>query len=116
MKQHRAVVRLIDETRAQIDRARTEAAVTKVRKALPKRIAQLRQRVTEIDKWGVSSPILPQYEALAAALEGAYPDAKIAALAGNAQAFEQIRADFDQRRKNITDWLEEAAESKDEYE
>jgi prefoldin subunit 5 len=116
LKQHRAVVRLIDEARAQYDRARTEAEVAKIRTAMPKRIAQLRQRMTEIDRWGARSPMSPEYEALSAALTGAYPDAKIAALAGNAQALEQAQATFDQRRKTITDWLEEAAESKDEYE
>jgi hypothetical protein len=115
MKQHRAVVRLIAGARAQYERAKTEAAVDKVRKAMPQRTAQLRKQVTAIDHWGNNSPLLPDYEALAVALEQAYPDAKLAALKGDPQALATVRADFDRRMKDIDHWLEQAADSKDEY-
>lgn len=115
MKEHRGVVRLFAAARARYDRARTEAAVAKVRAAMPSQIAELRRRVTKIDHWGVNSRLLPDYDALARSLAGPYADAKLAALAGDARALDAARADFDQRMKAIDDWLEQAAAENEDY-
>lgn len=113
--QHRAVVKAITAARARYDRARTEAAVAKARTDVRRRIADVRSKVTRIDHWGVNSPLLPDYEALTASLDGAYADAKIAALRGDPGPLAQASAAFDQRMKKIAEWLKEAAESEPEY-
>jgi hypothetical protein len=70
--------------------------------------------VSEIDPWGVNSPLLPDYAALENSLTDAYADAKLAALNGDASALVAVRAEFDQHMKKIAAWLEEAAESEGE--
>jgi hypothetical protein len=65
----------------------------------------VRRRAKAIDPWGVTSPLLPDYEALATSLESGYVDARIAAIEGDAQALEAARADFDARLEKIADWL-----------
>jgi len=114
VEEHRAVVELMKAARARYDRARSEAAVAKVRAAMPARLAQMRRRWTKIDPWGNNSPLLRDYEALSASLANTYADARVAAMRGEAQALEQVRADFDHRIETMANWLEEAAES--EYE
>jgi hypothetical protein len=114
VRAHRAVVRLFGAARARYDRARSAAAVAKVRSDMPAQIAEIRRRVTEIDHWGVNSPLLPDYEALENSLSAAYADAKLAALNGDATALAAQRAEFDQRMKKIAAWLEQAAEGEHE--
>jgi hypothetical protein len=114
LREHRALVKLIAAARARYDRASTEPAVAKVRTDMPRGIAEIRRRVTEIDRWGVNSRLLQDYDALAVSLAGPYADAKLAAIRGDARALEEVRAAFDQRMKTIAAWLEEAAESEDE--
>ncbi len=105
LPQHRAVVRLIGNARKRYDRARTEAAVARVKSTIAARTAEVRRRAKAIDPWGVTSPLLPDYEALATSLESGYVDARIAAIEGDAQALEAARADFDARLEKIADWL-----------
>jgi hypothetical protein len=81
---------------------------------MPPRIAELRRWAKQIDPWGNNSPLLGDYDALAASLAADYPDAKLAAIRSNAGALAEAGARFDQRMKKIADWLEAAAES--EYE
>jgi hypothetical protein len=114
LKQHRALIKLIAAARARYDHARTEAAVAKVQQDMPRQVAEMRRRVTEIDPWGVNSRLLPDYAALTAALSDTYAPAKIAAIKGDASALTQLHADFDQRMKKMNDWLHEVEESKDE--
>ena len=116
LKQHEAVVALIGAARTRYDRARNEAALAKVRAQMPARLATLRQRVVEIDRWGVSSRVLGDYDALAGALAEAYPAAKLAALKGDPAALGAVRADFDQHLATIGSWLEQVRESEGEEE
>jgi hypothetical protein len=114
VEQHRGVVELLAAARTRYDRARTQAAVARVQGGMPAVRAELRKRTTAIDHWGVTSPLLADYDAWMAALEGAYPTARIAALGGDADRLGDVRADLDRRAKKIDDWLEEAAASEDE--
>jgi hypothetical protein len=114
VEQHRRVVELLAAARARYDRARSEAAVARVRGGMPALRAELRKRTTAIDHWGVSSPLLADYGAWMAALESAYPAARVAALGGDAGRLDELRADLDRRAKKIDAWLEEAAASEDE--
>jgi hypothetical protein len=112
--QHRAVIQRLAAARARYDRAKTKAAVERVRADMPALQQDLQARATEIDHWHVNSPLLADYDAEMAELDGAYPDAKLAALAGDAQPLRALRARMDQRKKKIAEWLADAKESEGE--
>jgi hypothetical protein len=114
LKEHRALIKLIAAARARYDHAHGEAALVKTRADVQASVTEMRKRVTQIDHWGVNSRLLPDYAALIASLEAAYPDAALAATKGDAHALDQVRSDFDQRMKKIATWLERAAESEEE--
>src|SRR5581483_9492579 len=97
--QHRAVIRQLTAARARYDRAKTKAAVERMRAEMPALRQALQARTTEIDHWRVNSPLLADYDAEIADLDVAYPDAKLAALDGDAQPLRAVRARMDQRRK-----------------
>jgi len=112
--QHRAVIQLLAAARARYDRAKTGAAVERVRAAMPALRQDLQARATEIDHWHVSSPLLADYDAEMADLEVAYPAAKLAALGGDAAPLRAARARMDQREKKMAEWLEAAKEAEGE--
>jgi hypothetical protein len=114
LAQHRALVKLIEADRARYDRARSEAALAKVRADMPKQLEEIRKRMQQIDHWGTNSRVLPDYDALANVLSGAYADAKLAALKGEPAAYERAHAEFEQRLEKIEDWLHEVAEGDEE--
>ncbi len=112
--EHRAVIQRLAAARARYDRAKTKAAVERVRSEMPALRQDLQARATEIDHWRVSSPLLADYDVEMAELESAYPDARLAALAGDAQPLRALRARMDQRKKKMTEWLADAKESEGE--
>ena len=112
--QHRAVIQRLAAARARYDRAKTKAAVERVRADMPALRQDLQARSTEIDHWHVSSPLLADYDAEMADLDGAYPDAKLAALAGDPQPLRAVRARMDQRKKKMGQWLAAAEEAEGE--
>jgi hypothetical protein len=116
LPQHRALVKLIEADRARYDRARSEAALSQVRAEMPKQVEEIRRRMNAIDHWGTNSRTLPDYDALATSLASAYADAKLAALRGDATAYQSARGEFDQRIQKIEAWLHEVAESEEEEE
>jgi len=114
IKQHRAVIKLLGAARTRYDRARTPAAVARVREAMPATIEEARRQINAIDHWGNNSPLLKDYDALIAALSGAYPEARLAALGGDGATLAQLRGEIDGRVRKMKQWLEEAARSEDE--
>jgi hypothetical protein len=112
--QHRGVIQLLAAARVRYDRAKTKTAVERVRAAMPAVRQDLQARTTEIDHWHANSPLLADYDAEMADLDGAYPDAKLAALSGDAQPLRAVRARMDQRKKKIAAWLAAAEESEGE--
>jgi hypothetical protein len=112
--QHRAVIQRLAAARARYDRARTTAAVERVRADMPALRQDLQARSTEIDHWHVNSPLIADYDAEMTDLESAYPDAKVAALGGAAQPLRAVRARMDQRKKKMAEWLAAAEESEGE--
>jgi len=112
--QHRALVKLLASSRARYDRAKSEAALAKVRAEIPKQVAEIRQRMTELDHWGNNSRALPDYDALSTLLAAGYGDAKAAALKGDAGPLEHARADFDQRLHKVDAWLERVEHEEEE--
>jgi hypothetical protein len=113
-EQHRGLRKLIAASRARYDQARSEAALAKVRAEMPRKLADIEKQVKQLDPWGNNSRLLPDYAALSAALAGPYPDAKLAALHGDAHALDSLRADFDQRLQKIDAWLERAEKEEGE--
>jgi len=118
LEAHRTVKRLIAAGRARYDRAQTDSAVGKARSDVGRQVAEIRRRVTELDPWGVNSPLLGEYEKLEALLSGGYADARIAALKGDGRPLADVQERFDRGMQVITDWLEEVEreEEKDEHE
>jgi hypothetical protein len=112
--QHRAVIQRLAAARTRYERAKNKAAVERVRAEMPALRQDLQARTTEIDHWRASSPLLADYDAEMTDLESAYPDAKLAALRGDAKPLRAVRARLDQRKKKMTDWLADAKESEGE--
>lgn len=112
--QHRAVLQRLASMRARYDRAKSQAAVERVRAEMPAFRQDLKARTTEIDHWHANSPLLADYDAEMAELESAYPDAKLAALSGDAKPLRALRARMDERKKKMTKWLADAKESEGE--
>ena len=112
--QHRAVIQRLAATRARYDRAKTKAAIERVRADMPALRQDLEARTIEIDHWHVNSPLLADYDAEMADLDGAYPDAKLAALSGDAKPLRALRVRMDQREKKMAEWLDAAKESEGE--
>jgi hypothetical protein len=107
LAEHRAMMRLIAAARARYDAARTEDAIAKARIAAQTSIDDMNKRVAEIDHWGTNSRLLPDYAAIETTLGTEYPDAKLAALKGDASAFKKVRDELDQRMKKMEAWLDE---------
>lgn len=114
MKEHRTVVARFKAARASYDGATTEAALTKARDDMPRRLEEITKQITELDHWGNNSHLHADYAALEASLTSDYPDAKLASLKGDGGALKQAQATFDTHLKTISQWLEEAAHTEDE--
>jgi hypothetical protein len=116
LKAHAAIVALAKGARARYDAARSAAAALAMQKTIARQMQVLRQRVNELDPWGVNSRLLEDYAWLAATLEGPYADAVGASFDGDGERRAQLGAEFDGRMVTIADWLHKAAESEAEGE
>jgi hypothetical protein len=114
LRQHRAVLKTLRNVRRSYDDAASKGAVLKAEQAFQALLPKLATTFDEIDHYGVSSKVLPDYRTLVATFSDAYPDARIAALAGDKTGLERVTADVDARFSAIDAWLGEAAESEDE--
>jgi hypothetical protein len=114
MKEHGTVVARLKAARASYDRATTAAALTKARDDMPHRVEEIQKQLAELDHWGNNSHLHGDYAALEASLTSDYPDAKLAALKGNAAALKKAQATFDAHLKAISEWLEEAAHTEED--
>lgn len=114
MKEHRTVIARLKTARASYDHAATAAALTKARDDMPHRVEEIQKQLAELDHWGNNSRLHDDYAALEASLTSDYPDAKLAALKGDAAALKKAQAAFDAHLKTISEWLEEAAHAEEE--
>jgi hypothetical protein len=114
IREHRSLMRVLADARARYDRARTPGALAAARARMPATAADARRRITAIDHWGVNSNLLADYDAILKVLADDYPNARLAALHGDAQPLAQLRAQLADRDKKMAAWLAEAAASKDE--
>jgi hypothetical protein len=115
LKQHRALIKRIKATRVRVNGARTLSAITKVQGELPAQIALLRHGIEQIDPWGATSRLLPDYNALLNLLAGDYCEAKAEALRGHPAALAEANKSIDEHLKLMEQKLEQAAESEEEY-
>jgi hypothetical protein len=116
LAQHRAIVRTLKQIRARYDKAKTERALEQARQDASRALEDVTKRVQALDPEGVHSRLLPDYEALRTAFTNDYPDARLAAVRGDAAAFTKARENVDPRFRTIEQWLEEAADEAGEEE
>ena len=74
----------------------------------------LRGRIQSIDRWGVSSKLLPDYARLLELLAEGYPAARVASLKGDNAALDRARAQADDLFEQVEAWLAYAEEAEDE--
>jgi hypothetical protein len=113
LSKHRAVVSALTRVRSRYDRAATKELVSRARSDVPHEVERIKQRVNELDPWGVNSRLLGNYASLEALLERDYPEAKLAALAGDPRSLGAARTEFDRHMKTIADWLEATEEEEE---
>lgn len=114
LKEHRTVTALFDKARSKYDGATTAGAIDRARTDVARRLADIRRQITQIDRWGNSSHLLNDYDALAKLLSSEYPDARLAAIQGNAKPLDDAAARFDGHKKAIAGWLEEVEHEEEE--
>jgi hypothetical protein len=114
MKEHHALIGVLEAARKRYDAARTLPAVEKLQARTPSLVEDVRARTIVIDHWGVNSRLLDDYRTLLASLTETYPAAVKAALQGDRRALTDARAEMDHRLKSMRAWLKEARESQDE--
>lgn len=113
LSKHRAIVSELARARSRYDRAATKELVSKACADVPRQVERIKQHVNELDPWGVNSRLLGDYAALEELLERDYPDAKLAALAGDSRPLAAARAEFERHVRTIADWLEATEEEED---
>jgi hypothetical protein len=114
LREHEAVIELLKNARSHYDHARSESALQKVSAGMPRELAQIERKLKELDPWGNSSRVLPDYAALRALLGPTYERAKRAAIGGDDQRLEELQKSFDARLEHIHAWLEKAEENDEE--
>jgi hypothetical protein len=112
--EHRRVLQILHNARRAYDAAGTRQAVTNAERAFGSTRPKLDAMFDAIDHWGVSSKVVPDYRKLVETLAVAYPNARIAALAGEPVALQRLEDEVTARFAAIDAWLHEAAESDDE--
>lgn len=114
LPEHRVVLKRLHDARNAYDRASSKPAVLSAERTFRALLPKLDQSFDEIDHWGVSSKVLPDYRKLADTFSDSYPNARLAALAGDARELERIGKDVDAEFASIDSWLHDAAESEDD--
>jgi hypothetical protein len=114
LREHKAVIKLLKNARAQYDGAHSESALQTVSADMPRELAQIERKLKELDPWGNNSRALPDYAALQAMLGPTYERAKRAAIRGDEKALDQVKEGFDARLEHIHDWLEKSEENEEE--
>jgi len=114
LPEHERIVKVLSKARRSYDRASTESAVRAAQAKFRSTVPGFEKTFTDIDHWGQSSKLLPDYRALVAAFSERYPAARVSALSGSLAAFNAITREVDDRFQRIDEWMREAADSEDE--
>jgi hypothetical protein len=105
LPQHRAVLAFLQATQARYDRANTPTALLGAERTFAQARPTEQQRLDKLDRWGNSSNLLADYDALLQIFASAYPEARRQALAGSPSPLDAVRQDVGARLKKITEWL-----------
>jgi hypothetical protein len=114
LKEHRALIAVLEAARKRYDAARTLPAIEKLQARTPALAEDVRTRMIAIDQWGVNSRLGDDYKALLVSLSETYPTAAKAALRGDRRALDEARGQMDRHLRAMRSWLREAADSHDE--
>ena len=109
LPEHRRVSQLLRTTQRQYDKASTEQAVAAAQQSFRASVPQLEKSFDSIDHYGESSRLVPEYRKLVEMFTGAYPTARVAALAGSKAELGALEADAKARFETIDEWLKDAA-------
>lgn len=104
--EHRVLIDRIKAARERLDRPKTPRELEQTRAQLTASLTAIQADIDALDRWKNSSHILTDYNALMAALNGAYPAARLAAMGGNAAPLRQARDDFDAHLRVMHTWLQ----------
>lgn len=115
LAQHTALLAFIKKTRAQLDAAAAKLAgapnaeqqMTKLAAGMRKALLAQAKALKAIDPKGGNSNIVTDHDACLNHLATDYPNAIVAAAAGDKAPLEDVRAEMDKRLKKIEAWLEE---------
>lgn len=110
LDEHHALIARIRAARERLDQVKTARQLEQTRKALAPALKEIKQGIDAIDRWKNSSHILSDYEALLAALGESYPEALRRGFAGQPQAREAARKDFDAHLQRMHGWLTRVAD------
>lgn len=103
---HQQMFTFIKGIRADYEKAKSEAAVEKVRQKLEKSVPVISKKLKAIDPKGGNSNVVTDYDVMLNLLAGDYPDALKASLTGgDKQALAEHQAELDRRSQKIDTWL-----------
>jgi hypothetical protein len=105
LKDHEVVLAFLRQTQGSYDNAKSKGAVLQLRRTLVPALSATRRRLDKIDHWGGSSNLIVDYQRLLDAFAESYPEARIAALQGDAKALSALQAEAGSRLQKISDWL-----------
>lgn len=103
---HQQVFAFIKATRAEYEKAGSEAAVEKVRLKMEKATPPIAKKLQSIDPKGGNSNVVTDYDVMLNLLAGDYPDALKGSLTGgDKQALAEYAAELDRRTQKVDAWL-----------
>jgi hypothetical protein len=114
LHEHEEVLKKLRGTRRSYDGASSKSAVQTAEREFRTLRPTLAALFEAIDHWGTNSKVLPDYRKLVDTFSDAYPNARIAALAGDGAELARVGRDVDERFRAVDAWLHDAEESADE--
>ena len=103
--QHRVAIRLLFGARKTLDEAMGRQELAAAQTAVNGQLAELTERLKQLDPWGNSSRLLSDYDALHDLLARRYAEARLAAFRGDSQPLTAARNEFDAHVRAMQGWL-----------
>jgi hypothetical protein len=116
LHRHRAIVTLLERTRRDYERARSDKAVAVVEARITGVTARVERLLASINVWGNVSPLTATYRSLLVMLRQDFPHAALAARAGATAEQRTVHAAWARQLGEIEAYLREAAASEGEGE
>ena len=116
LRQHDAVLASLRKARGRFDGVRSERGLDAAREDARRTIADVQQKMHDIDPWRNGTTLFKDYDFLIKLLETDYPRALQTSFGGDRRALMDVRKQFNDRMKQVRSWLAEAAKEGDEEE